>query len=66
MLSRKASQSCWALENIDYGQDVAFDITVPEEAESELVRFCLDLSGGTLVLSDPDKLLMKGGKIILS
>lgn len=66
MLSRKASQSCWTLENIDYGQDVAFDITVPEEAESELVRFCLDLSGGTLVLSDPDKLLMKGGKIILS
>ena len=66
MLSRKASQSCWALENIDYGQDVAFDITVPEEAESELVRFCLDLSGGTLVLSDPDKILMKGGKIILS
>ena len=66
ILSRKASQSCWALENIDYGQDVAFDITVPEEAESELVRFCLDLSGGTLVLSDPDKLLMKGGKIILS
>ena len=66
MLSRKANQSCWALENIDYGQDVAFDITVPEEAESELVRFCLDLSGGTLVLSDPDKLLMKGGKIILS
>ena len=66
ILSRKASQSCWALENIDYGQDVAFDITVPEEAESELVRFCLDLSGGTLILSDPDKLLMKGGKIILS
>lgn len=66
MLSRKASQSCWALENIDYGQDVAFDITVPEEAGSELVRFCLDLSGGTLVLSDPDKFLMKGGKIILS
>ena len=66
MLSRKAGQSGWALENIDYGQDVTFDITVPEDAEHELVRFCLDLSGGTLVLSDPDKLLMRGGNIILS
>ena len=45
MLSRKASQSCWVLENIDYGQDVAFDITVPEEAESELVRFCARIIG---------------------
>ena len=66
MLSRKAGQSGWALENIDYGQDVTFDISVPEDAEHELVRFCLDLSGGTLVLSDPDKLLMRGGNIILS
>jgi putative IMPACT (imprinted ancient) family translation regulator len=66
MLSRKASSSGWTVENIEYGQDVAFDILVPEEAENDIKRYCLDLTGGTLVLEDPDKLLMKGPKVPLS
>ena len=66
MLSRKALSSGWTVENIEYGQDVAFDILVPEEAENDIKRYCLDLTGGTLVLEEPDKLLMKGPKVPLS
>ena len=66
MLSRKASSSGWTLENIEYGQDVAFDIIVPEESESELVRYCLDLTGGALKLTDPESLLTKGERIDIS
>ena len=66
MLSRKASSSGWTLENIEYRQDVAFDIIVPEESESELVRYCLDLTGGALKLTDPESLLTKGERIDIS
>ena len=65
-LSRKAGQSGWNIGNIEYGQDVSFDITVPEENEKELVRCCLDLSGGSLVPGDPEKILMTGEKVSLS
>ncbi|MBR4431303.1 MAG: YigZ family protein [Clostridiales bacterium] len=65
-LSRKASSSGWTVENIEYGQDVTCDITVPEERESEFVRFCLDASGGTVAPEDPEKILMKGEKISIS
>ena len=66
MLSRKSSSSGWILENIEYGQDVAFDIIVPEESESDLVRYCLDLTGGALKLTDPESLLTKGERIDIS
>ena len=66
MLSRKAGQSGWVIENIDYGPDVVFDIMVPVENENDITRFCLDLSGGSLVLKDPGKVLMTGGKIEIS
>ena len=66
MLSRKASSSGWTLENIEYGQDVVFDIIIPEESESELVRYCLDLTGGALKLTDPESLLTKGERIDIS
>ena len=66
MLSRKASSSGWTLENIEYGQDVVFDIIVPEESEDELVRYCLDLTGGALQLKDPESLLMMGAKTDIS
>ena len=66
MLSRKAGQSGWVIENIDYGSDVAFDISVPRESEKEITRYCLDISGGALVLNDPAEMLMTGGKISLS
>ena len=66
MLSRKASQSGWTLENVEYGQDVAFDIIVPVESENELKRVCLDLSGGALVLGDSESLLMMGEKASVS
>ena len=66
MLSRKASSSGWSLENIEYGQDVAFDIIVPEESENELIRYCLDLTGGELKLTDPESLLSKGERIDIS
>ena len=65
-LSRKANQSGWTLENIEYGQDVAFDIIVPVECENELKRLCLDISGGALVLEDPENLLMTGDKVSVS
>ena len=66
MLSRKASSSGWTLENIEYGQDVVFDIIVPEESEDELIRYCLDLTGGALQLKDPESLLMMGAKTDIS
>jgi hypothetical protein len=66
MLSRKASSSGWTLENIEYGQDVAFDIIVPEESENELVRYCLDLTGGALKLTDPESLLSRGERTDIS
>ena len=66
MLSRKAGQSGWVIGNVEYGQDVVFDITVPEEAENEAVRYCLDATGGALVLKDPVSLLTKGDKVLLS
>ncbi|MDY6338595.1 MAG: YigZ family protein [Saccharofermentans sp.] len=66
MLSRKALSSGWTVENIEYGQDVAFDILVPQEAENDIRRYCLDLTGGELVLDDPDKLLMKGPGVSVS
>lgn len=65
-LSRKVSASGWTVENIEYGQDVTCDITVPEEREEEFVRFCLDASGGMVAPKDPEKILMKGGKISIS
>ena len=66
MLSRKAGQSGWLIENIEYGSDVAFDIMVPVECEDDIARCCLDLSGGSLVLKDPAKILMTGGKTPVS
>ena len=63
LLSRKASQNNWTLENIEYGQDVTFDICVPEERAQEFERFCLDSSGGSVVPSDPEPLLMQGETI---
>ena len=66
MLSRKAGNSGWVIENIEYGQDVAFDIIVPEEAENELIRYCLDLTGGALQLKDPVNLLTKGESVEIS
>ena len=66
MLSRKASSSGWTLENIEYGQDVVFDIIVPEKSEDELIRYCLDLTGGALQLKDPESLLMMGAKTDIS
>ena len=66
MLSRRSGQSGWILDNIEYGQDVVFDLTVPEEAGPEVIRSCLDMSGGTLVLAEPESLLMRGGKVSLS
>ena len=65
-LSRKAGNSGWVIENIEYGQDVAFDIIVPEEAEKELIRYCLDLTGGALQLKDPVNLLTKGESVDIS
>ena len=65
MLSRRASQSGWTVENVDYGQDVAFDIVVPEGSMNELTRYCLDISGGSLALDEPEHLLMKGESISL-
>ena len=65
-LSRKANQSGWTLKNVEYGQDVAFDIIVPVESENELKRLCLDISGGALVLEDPENLLMTGDKVSVS
>lgn len=65
-LSRKAGQSDWTIENVEYGQDVTFSITVPVEAENELLRFCLDSSGGSLVLKDPESILMRGGRVSIA
>ena len=66
MLSRKAAQSGWNLSNMDYGQEVTFDIAVPEDRAQEFERFCLDSSGGSVVPSDPQGFLMQGGKISIS
>ena len=66
MLARKAGQSGWVIGNVEYGQDVAFDITVPEEDQSEITRYCLDLTGGALVLKDPKSLLTRGGSVSIS
>ena len=66
MLSRKASASGWTLGNIEYGQDVVFDIIVPQEAGDEAVRYCLDLTGGALELKDPESLFMQGAKTDIS
>ena len=65
-LSRKAGNSGWVIENIEYGQDVAFDIIVPKEAENELIRYCLDLTGGALQLNDPVSILTKGESVDIS
>ena len=42
------------------------DIIVPEEAENELIRYCLDLTGGALQLKDPVSLLTKGESVEIS
>jgi len=60
MLSRRAGQSGWSVENINYGQDVSFDIIIPEENRDDLIRYCLDISGGALVLKEPANVLMTG------
>ena len=65
-LSRRAGQSGWSVENIEYGQDVTFDIIVPEKDEKELIKVCLDLSSGSLVPKDRDHILMKGERITVS
>ena len=65
-LSRKATNSGWTLANVEYGQDVAFDVVVPVESENELKRTCLDISGGALVLGDSESLLMTGEKASIS
>ena len=66
MLSRRAAQSGWTADNIEYGQDVKFDVSVPVESEAEFIRVCQDLSGGTVVPSDPENLFMKGGTVAIS
>ena len=66
MMSRRAASSGWIIENIEYGQDVVFDINVPEDRASEFERYCLDCSGGAVVPKDPEKYLMQGGKITIS
>lgn len=66
MLSRKAGQSGWILENIDYGQEVSFDVIVPRENEDELRRLCLDLSGGAIVFPEPESILTRGDKAQIS
>lgn len=53
MLSRKAAGSGWTIENISYSDKVSFDISVPQGSENEIVRFCMDLTGGQMVLKDP-------------
>lgn len=66
MLNRRAEQSGWSVENVEYGQDVLFSITVPDGSEEELIRCCLDLSGGSLKPGEPESLLMWGEKIALT
>ena len=66
MLSRKAGQSGCTIGNIVYGSDVEFEITVPAENGNELIRCCLDLSGGSLVLKEPVSTLMTGGRYSVS
>ena len=66
MMSRKASASGWVIENAEYGQNVAFDINVPEDRASEFEKFCLDCSNGSVVPKDPEKYLMNGGKVEIS
>lgn len=65
-ISRKAISSGWAIENIEYGQEVTFDVTVPFEREQEFIRFCLDSSGGVVVPGEPEKLFMNGGKAVIN
>ena len=65
-LSRKAAQSGWTIENTEYGADVAFDISVPAESKDEIIKCCLDISGGALKLETPEEMLMTGEKISLS
>lgn len=66
MLSRKAAGSGWTIENISYSDKVSFDISVPQGSENEIVRFCMDLTGGQMVLKDPEELLMQGEKANIS
>ena len=66
ILSRKTASSGWVIENTVYGQDVTFDVTVPEERQDEFIRFCLDSSGGSVVPGEAEKILMNGGKVSIS
>ena len=66
LLSRRAGSSGWTVSNVEYGQEVTFDITVPEEKAFEFERFCLDSSGGTVVPTNPESLLSSGEKISIS
>ena len=66
MLSRKANSSGWIIENIEYGEDVRFDISVAEDRQQEFVRFCLDSSGGTVVPGEPENILMNGDRALNS
>lgn len=66
MLSRKAVQSGWVIGNVEYGQDVSFDISVPADKKDEMIRCFLDLSGGSLVPGEPVKLFMNGEKVSVS
>ncbi|MCQ2473092.1 MAG: YigZ family protein [Saccharofermentans sp.] len=66
MLSRKAAGSGWTIENISYSDKVSFNISVPQGSENEIVRFCMDLTGGQMVLKDPEELLMQGEKANIS
>lgn len=66
MLSRKAAGSGWTIENISYSDKVSFDISVPQGSENEIVRFCMDLTGGQMVLKDPEEFLMQGEKANIS
>lgn len=66
MLSRKAAGSGWTIENISYSDKVSFNISVPQGSENEIVRFCMDMTGGQMVLKDPEELLMQGEKANIS
>lgn len=66
MMSRRASASGWFIDNVEYGQDVVFDINVPENGALDFERYCLDCSGGAVIPKDSEKYLMQGGKITIS
>ena len=65
-LSRKASLSSWACEDISYGSVVSLTLLVPQSDVGAVETFLADESCGKVVPEDSGEIMIAGGEIALN